>query len=154
MSLYVEDIMARDVVTVETEFSVKYAARMMSLYDISSLIVMDEGKMAGILTEKDDMTRVVAKGLDPEKVLVGEIMTRPVIVVEPTTLLEEAVKTMVMKKIKKLPVMSGNTKGAELLGMLSLTDVARIQPMMIESLRELIQLGAVTEDQEVGFYIR
>jgi len=73
LSLVVEDIMARDVVTIEAVFSVKYAARVMSLYGISSVIVLEDGKMKGILTEKDIMTRVVAKGRDAEKVYVKEI---------------------------------------------------------------------------------
>jgi CBS domain-containing protein len=50
LTLVVEDIMARDVVTIEANFSVKYAARVMSLYGISSVIVLDDGKMKGILT--------------------------------------------------------------------------------------------------------
>ena len=154
MSLVVEDIMARDVVTIEAELSVKYAARVMSLYGISSVIVLDEGRMKGILTEKDIMTRVVAKGRDAETVYVREIMTCPVIVVQPTTTLEDAVQTMVMKKIKKLPVMSGDHADSELLGILSLTDVARIQPLMIESLKELAQLGQVSQETGTGFYIR
>jgi len=154
LSLVVEDIMARDVVTIEANFSVKYAARVMSLYGISSVIVFDEGKMKGILTEKDIMTRVVAKGRDAEKVYVREIMTCPVIVVQPTTPLEDAVQTMVMKKIKKLPVMSGDNAEADLLGILSLTDVARIQPLMIESLKELAQLGQVSQETGTGFYVR
>jgi CBS domain-containing protein len=138
LTLVVEDIMARDVVTIEANFSVKYAARVMSLYGISSVIVLDDGKMKGILTEK---------------VYVREIMTCPVIVVEPTTSLEDAVQTMVMKKIKKLPVMSGDSDDSELLGILSLTDVARIQPLMIESLKELAQLGQIPETG-AGFYVR
>jgi CBS domain-containing protein len=83
--------MARDVITVDQDYSVKYAARMMNYFGISCLVAVSEGDIVGILTEKDVLTRVVAAGLNPEKVLVKDIFTKPVIVVGPNTPLEEAV---------------------------------------------------------------
>ena len=154
LSLLVEDIMARDVITIEDDFSVKYGARMMSLYKISSLVVLSGDKVVGILTERDITSRVVAKGLDPEKVLVKDAMSYPVLVVNPTTSLEEAVKMMFQKRIKKLPVMNDKEKASELLGILSITDVARIQPKMFESLREIVQFETMTTEIESNYYVR
>ncbi len=154
MSLVVEDVMARDVVTINSDFTAKYAARMMINYGISSVIVLSKGKVAGILTERDVMKRVIVKGMDPEKTLVNEIMSHPVIVVRPTTPLVEAIKLMVEKQIKKLPVMNEESKDAELIGVLSLNDIARIQPMLLESIRELTQLGATAPEIENEFFVR
>jgi len=154
VSLVVEDVMARDVVTINSDFTAKYAARMMINYGISSVIVLSKGKVAGILTERDVMKRVIVKGMDPDKTLVNEIMSHPVMVVGPTTPLVEAVKLMVEKQIKKLPVMNEESKDAELIGVLSLNDIARIQPMLLESIRELTQLGATAPEIENEFFVR
>lgn len=154
MSLHVEDVMARDVVTVESEYSVKYAARMMKYFGISSLVALSEGEIVGILTERDIMTRVVAKGQNPEKVMVRDAMSKPVIIVSPTMPLEDAVKIMCKRMIKKLPVVYKEANGPRLVGMLSLTDVVRLQPQMMETMRELLSAGAQAPNETAGFYVR
>ncbi|RLI07409.1 CBS domain-containing protein [Candidatus Bathyarchaeota archaeon] len=153
MSLCVQDVMVRDVVTIDADYSVKYAARMMNYFGISSLIVLSKGEIVGILTERDVLTRVVAPGRDPEKVMAREVMSKPVIVVSPTMPLEDAVKIMFQRRIKKLPVVRKGKKGSRLIGMLSLTDVARLQPQMMETMRELLPTAAQASE-EVGFYVR
>lgn len=119
MSLCVQDVMVRDVVTVDSEYSVKYAARMMNYFGISSLMVLSKGDVVGIITERDVLTRVVAVGQDPEKVMVGEVMSKLVIVVSPTMPLDDAVKIMFQRRIKKLPVVSKKKANSRLIGMLS-----------------------------------
>ena len=153
MSLCVQEVMVRDVVTIDADYSVKYAARMMNYFGISSLIVLSKGEIVGILTERDVLTRVVAPGRDPEKVMAREVMSKPVIVVSPTMPLEDAVKIMFQRRIKKLPVVRKEKKGSRLVGMLSLTDVARLQPQMMETMRELLPMAAQASE-EVGFYVR
>lgn len=154
MSLCVQDVMARDVVTVDSDYSVKYAARMMNYFSISSLVIISKGEIVGILTERDVLTRVVAIGLDPEKVIVREIMSKPVIVVSPTMSLEDAVKIMFKRRIKKLPVVMREEVGSKLVGMLSLTDVARLQPQMIETIKEMLPMAAQVDEETAGFYVR
>jgi CBS domain-containing protein len=90
---------------VEATTSAKNSARMMDKFGVSSLIVLSEGGIVGIVTERDLLTRVVASGQDPEQVTVREIMSEPIIVVSPDTTLEEAVQLMLMERIKKLPPM-------------------------------------------------
>ena len=150
MSLRVEDCMTRRVVTVEPEYSVRYAARLMKLYGISSLVVVSEGRIVGIITERDIAYRVVARGLNPERVRVCEVMSHPVVVTHPSTPLEEAVEAMFRRGIKKLPVVIRGGEGSKLVGILSLTDVARLQPKLIEAMRELFPQTFI-EDEE--FYI-
>ncbi len=150
MSLRVEDCMTRRVVTVEPGYSVRYAARLMKLYGISSLVVVSEGRIVGIVTERDIAYRVVARGLNPERVRVRDIMSHPVIVTYPSTPLEEAVEAMFRRGIKKLPVVNRSGEGSKLVGILSLTDVARLQPKLIEAMREAFP-QAFTEGDE--FYV-
>ena len=154
MSLCVKDVMARRVLLVETTSSAKNAARMMNKFSVSSLIVSCEGNVVGIVTERDILTRVVASGQNPEQVTVREIMSEPIIVVNPETPLEQAVQIMLMERIKKLPVMEKVGEKVKLVGILSMTDVARIQPHLIENIKNLTQRDDDEIVAELGFYIR
>jgi len=154
MSLCVKDVMARRVLLVEASSSAKNAARMMNKFGVSSLIVSSEGDVVGILTERDILTRVVASGQDPEQVEVGEIMSEPIIVVNPDTPLEQAVQIMLMERIKKLPVMEKEEGKIRMVGILSMTDIARIQPHLIENIKNLTQKNDPELMAELGFYVR
>jgi hypothetical protein len=103
----------------------------MTNHGISSVIVYDKSKPVGILTERDILTRIVAVGHKPKEVTVGEIMTPEIITCTPDTPIEEACKTMQMKKIKKLAVVEDDS----LRGIVSLTDIAKRQPELLENLK-------------------
>lgn len=154
MSLCVKDVMARRVLLVEASSSAKNAARMMNKFGVSSLIVSSDGDVVGILTERDILTRVVASGQDPEQVEVGEIMSEPIIVVNPDTPIEQAVQIMLMERIKKLPVMEKDEGKIRMVGILSMTDIARIQPHLIENIKNLTQKDDPEMMAELGFYVR
>ena len=154
MSLCVKDVMARRVLLVEASSSAKNAARMMNKFGVSSLIVSSEGDVVGILTERDILTRVVASGQDPEQVEVSEIMSEPIIVVNPDTPIQQAVQIMLMERIKKLPVMEKDEEKIKLVGILSMTDIARMQPHLIENIKNLTQKDDPEMMAEMGFYVR
>jgi CBS domain-containing protein len=154
MTLCVKDVMARRVLLIEASSSAKNAARMMNKFGVSSLIVSSEGDVVGILTERDILTRVVASGQDPEQVEVSEIMSEPIIVVNPDTPLKQAVQIMLMERIKKLPVMEKDEEKIRLVGILSMTDIARIQPHIIENLKNLTQKDDPEMMAELDFYVR
>ena len=154
MSLCVRDVMARRVLLVEATSSAKNSARMMNKFSVSSLIVSSEGDIVGIVTERDILTRVVASGQNPEEVTVREIMSEPIIVVNPDTPLEQAVQIMLMERIKKLPVIEKGGEKVKLVGILSMTDVARIQPQLIENIKNLTQKDDPEMMAELGFYVR
>ncbi len=134
MSLKVEDVMIKDVVTVDAEATVKEAVEVMNKHEIGCLVVMKRDKLAGILTERDILKRVLVESRNPEKTKVSKIMTTPVITASPTTDLAEAAKLMFEKNVKKLPVVS---KG-KLVGLVTLTDLARFQPKIIRLLKRII----------------
>ena len=154
ITLCVKDIMVQEVITVDSSQSAKNAARLMTKFGISGLVVLSEGDLIGIITERDIITRVVATGLDPEKIMVREVMTEPVIVVSPVMPLENAVKIMFQERIKKLPVVYKEDDSLKLVGMLSITDVARLQPKLLETLRIMGQMNDSDIEQVTGFYIR
>jgi len=131
--LKVEDVMVREVITIDENATVKEAAEIMNKFEIGCLIAVRKGKAVGIITERDLLKRVVAEAKDVNKTRVKDVMSSPLVVVEPNLDLEEAVKLMFQMKIKKLPVVEGK----RLVGLVSLTDIARFQPQMIKILRQL-----------------
>ena len=133
MPLKVEDVMVTDVITISYRASVKRAAQVMNKHEIGCLIVVKGRKAVGIVTERDMLKRVVAKAADPKKTKVEEIMSQPLIVVEPDMELEDAVKLMFEMKIKKLPVVD---KG-KLVGIVSITDIAKFHPHIMDIIKKL-----------------
>jgi len=132
--LKVEDVMVEGVVTIDSDASVMKAVQIMNENEIGCLVVMRRGRAVGIITERDLLKRVIAKSKNPKKTRVREIMTKPLIAGQPNMDLEEATRLMFKMKIKKLPVVEPQGK---LLGLITLTDVARFQPQMIRILKKL-----------------
>ena len=151
LPLKVRDVMVREVVTVDENSSVKEAVDTMNEFQIGSLIVLERGKAKGIVTERDFLRRVIAEAKDVMNTKVKEIMTTPLVVVEPSIDLEEAVKLMFENKIKKLVVVDAN----KLVGIITLTDIARFQPQMIRMLKQLATKQATPKSIQkvIDYYI-
>jgi len=133
MILKVEDVMVEDVVTIDANATVIEAVELMNQYEIGCLIVTRRGSAVGIVTERDLLKRVLAKFKDPKTTKVQEIMSKPLIVGDPGMEVEDAAKLMFTKKIKKLPIVDRG----RLLGLVTLTDLARFQPQMIRVLKRI-----------------
>ncbi len=131
----VKSLMNRDVKTITPEKTIKEAARLMADFGIGSLIVVKNKKLYGIITERDILTKVVAKGVNTATP-VEKIMTKNVIFVSPDIEVEEAIKIMAENKIKKLPVVSG----AVLVGIISVIDLLKAEPKLIEQVAALFFL--------------
>lgn len=138
VTLKVEDVMTMEVITIDENASVKEAAETMSQNEISCVIAARKGKAIGIITETDLLKRVIVEGKNAKKTKIGEIMSSPLEVVAPDTSLEDALQLMLEKKIKKLAVVEKK----HLLGLVSLTDIARCQPAIIKILKSF----AVAQD--------
>jgi signal-transduction protein with cAMP-binding, CBS, and nucleotidyltransferase domain len=136
MQLRIEDVIIRKVITIDSEASAQDATNKMKHYSTSCLVVLSENRIDGILTTRDLITRVVAMGLEPGKVRVTDIATRPVIMMRPETHLEEAIKIMLQRKIKKIPLISGDKDNARLYGLLSLTDIIEYHTEIFSTLWE------------------
>jgi len=121
MSLFVKEVMTKNVITIESSTPVKKAAELMDKHDIGCLIVVEEGKPIGIVTERDMLKRVLLQFRDPRITRVSDIMSTPLMVSTPETDLREAVRLMNERRIKKLVVVEGDV----LIGLLSITDVVR-----------------------------
>jgi CBS domain-containing protein len=150
-TLRVEDVMVREVMTIDENATVKEAAEVMNKFEIGCLIAVKKGKAMGILTERDLLKRVVAESKDATKTKVRDVMSSPLVVVEPSMDLEEAVRLMFQMKIKKLPVVDEK----RLVGLVTLTDIARFQPQMIRILRQLAMRQAAPKSMKkvLDYYV-
>ncbi len=88
---------------------------------IGSVIVMDGDKMKGIFTERDVLTKIVGCGCDPATTPVAEVMTRDLLTLAPDASVEDAMRVVIERHIRHLPVTDGDT----LLGMVSSGDLTR-----------------------------
>ncbi|MCW3980611.1 MAG: CBS domain-containing protein [Candidatus Bathyarchaeota archaeon] len=150
MSLKIQDIMVKEVITVDERSTVKQAADIMNRFEIGCLIVTKDGKAVGIITERDLLRRVVSEAKRPKSTKVLLVMSKPIIVVEPDMDLEEAARLMFKLKIKKLPVVGSG----KLMGLVTLSDLARFQPQMIRILRKLsAQMAPKRMKKVVQYYV-
>jgi len=139
----VSAIMSTKIVTVKSTEKVSKVLRTMVRNRIGSIIVVEKGKPAGILTERDISIRT-AKGLKVMGMIVGKIMSKPLVTVAPSTQVWEAVEQMLRKDIRRLPVVEGE----KLIGLVTERDVFRwvikvaYEPDIPEDLKRLVETRA------------
>src|SRR5262245_24443076 len=107
----VNDILAdkgSQVFTTGKSATVLEAALVMNEHRIGALVVLEDGRVAGMFTERDVLRRVVAERRDPVATPVAEVMTHEVVVCTPATPLEEARGVMKNRRIRHLPVVDGD----------------------------------------------
>lgn len=133
MAQYLRDIMTQRPVTVQATDTVTAAARSMRDGNIGDVVVLEEDRIQGILTDRDIVVRVLAEGRDPAQTTVGEICSRELTTLSPSDAIGKAVKIMRDKAIRRLPVVEGERP----VGIVSLGDLA------VESDPESV-LGAIS----------
>jgi len=134
VTMKIEEVMIKNVITLQRDVSAYDAVKLMNENRIGCLVVLQYGQVAGIITERDMLERVLEKCKNPKETKVTEIMTKRVIVGKPDMQLAEAAKIMFEKKVKKLPIVEGN----RLVGLVTLTDLARVASLD-EKTMELIE---------------
>jgi CBS domain-containing protein len=131
--MLVRDVMSSPVITVDEEATANHVARLMDKHELGCIIVTNkEGKPIGIITERDLVTRVLAKNLKPDAVKAKEVMTSPLITIEPGETISEAARKMSRLNIRRLGVVY---KG-ELVGLISSKDILGVMPELIETIQE------------------
>jgi CBS domain-containing protein len=119
--------------------SVLDAIRQMAEQHIGALLVMEEGRLVGILSERDYARKVVLNGRSSTSTAVHEIMSAPVITIAPGQTVDDAMRLMTARRIRHLPVVRGDA----VLGVVSIGDLVKAviedQRHTIEDLRSYIQ---------------
>ena len=120
MAQTVADVMTRDPVTIESSEPVAEAARRMREADAGALVVLDNGRVTGIVTDRDITIRVVAEGRDVTSTPVGEAASADVTTVAPDASIEQAVQIMRSQAVRRLPVVESDRA----VGIVTLGDLA------------------------------
>jgi len=125
----VEDYMSHEVHSIHRAATIKEAGRLLQKYKVGSLIVDDGSRYIGIVTDSDLSRKAVAKGLDPNTTTVLTCMSKPVVSIEETEPISEAIELMKQEKIRHLAVTADRT----IIGVLSIADVLRAYEEMTGS---------------------
>jgi CBS domain-containing protein len=133
--MVVRDVMSKDVRVVRPDTTVKEVVATMNKFNIGSIVVVQGERPIGIITERDILRRLVEPCLAPETLAARYVMTSPVITISESANLDEAAKLMAKKRVKKLPVMSGD----KIVGMITFTDIVAKMPTMLSVLEELVR---------------
>ena len=143
--ILVKDIMISPVVTIDEDESVNKAARLMEQHNVGCIIVTGKQKKPlGIITERDLVTRVLAKNVQPSKLTAKDVMTSPLITVDPDETLSEAARRMSRLNIRRFGVMhKGN-----LVGVISSKDILAVTPELIETIQEKARIQGEIEAPE------
>jgi len=130
---------ANSIFSLSPDASVLESMRLMAQYNIGALLVMENGKLVGILSERDIVRKVDVQGKNSAAILVRDIMTEKVLYVEPEQTLDDCMALMTEKRIRHLPVLENDC----LLGVISIGDVLREviheQKFMIAQLEHYIR---------------
>ena len=118
----VKDIMTQSVIHIGQEEPVAVAARTLTHYNIGALPVCDEkGRLCGIVTDRDIVTRCLAAGMEPFRTQVKQVMTGTVKTIDTDADTAEAARIMGNNQIRRLPV----TEGGKICGIVSLGDLSQ-----------------------------
>jgi CBS domain-containing protein len=130
-----------EILSVAPTATVLQAMRLMAERNIGAVLVMQQGKVVGILSERDIVRKVELRGQSCSAALVSAVMTEKVLYVEPSQSLEECMALMTEKRIRHLPVLEAE----KILGVVSIGDVLHEviheQKFMISQLEHYIQQG-------------
>ena len=118
---FVKDFMSTDIIRIGKNETALGAAEEMVNSKVSSLLVVEEERPVGIVTERDFLRKLTAQGKKPQSVKVEKLMTSPLVTIEPDASLRDAVTVMRENDIRRLVVFGDG----HLKGIITLTDISR-----------------------------
>lgn len=119
--MLVKDIMSKNLITVKENDTLQHAAELMQQYDVGILPVVCDGKLCGVITDRDIVTRGVCKSKDVCDIPVSNCMSKSTVCANPDQQIEEAAKTMAAQQVRRVPV----TENGCLCGILSIGDISK-----------------------------
>ena len=133
------DIMQKNVITIELEKTAQYASTILKDNDISFLVVVEDSKPVGIVSERDIVRKIVAENKEASKIQLESIMSKKFKWVEPNSSIESAVQKMLNNNIRRLVVLEDEN----LAGVITQTDLT-------EFLRSKILINSTIENIEAN----
>ncbi|MPM28925.1 hypothetical protein SDC9_75463 [bioreactor metagenome] len=135
--LSVAEVMNKAVIVMDIKSDIPAIAREMISRDAGSIIVTDNGLAMGIITERDLVKGIVAQNRKPSEVNANEILSTPLLTVDPAKSIIEASRIMLKANIKRLPVLENGV----IRGVISNTDILMVTPGLNTILRDLIDMN-------------
>ncbi|HTI56967.1 MAG TPA: CBS domain-containing protein [Verrucomicrobiae bacterium] len=116
-------ICTKPVVTASAQMTVDQAARAMRSKNVGALVVVNAGRPVGMLTDRDIVVEVVARGMDPEEVRVGDVMVKKPVTIRQDLGIFDAARTFAKTGVRRLPVV---TASGVLVGVITMDDVVML----------------------------
>ncbi|WP_240664569.1 cyclic nucleotide-binding/CBS domain-containing protein [Methanosarcina sp. MSH10X1] len=135
--LSVAEVMNKVVIVMDIDSDVPTIAREMVSRDAGSVIITESGLAMGIITERDLVKGIVTENIKPGEVKAKEVLSSPLITVEPETNIIEASEIMLKANIKRLPILEDKT----VIGVISNTDILMVTPGLSTILKDLIDMN-------------
>lgn len=125
----IQEVMTRDVQTISTQDSVQRAAQLMDELNVGAIPVVDDGRLVGMITDRDITVRSVAVGQDPASTRVNDVMSTDVRTCTVDQGVEDVLAQMADVQIRRVPVVDAN---GQVVGIVSLGDVVTKAPVEVE----------------------
>ena len=137
--MLVSELMTDNVISISPDEPASLAARLLYRHNIGSVpVCTEDGRLRGIVTDRDIVLRCVAAENDPETTPVREIMSRGLVTVSPTDDVREAARQMAQAQVRRLPVVDSG----KLVGMLALGDMAKTHSFDMEASKALSDISS------------
>lgn len=120
MAQFVRDVMTADPVSLPADATVNDAARRMKENDIGDVIVLQDDRVWGVVTDRDLVVRALAEGRDPGATLLADICSRDIATLSPGDAIGDAVRLMRERAVRRIPIVEGDRA----VGVISIGDLA------------------------------
>lgn len=138
----VSDVMVADVVTLDAGRTVLDAARLMRDANVGMLPIVEDGRLSGVITDRDIVVRAVAAGMAPGTMPVRECLTAEVVAAEPDWGTDRAMEAMAAGKLGRLPVVDDGQRVVGVVTLSSLALRARDEEEALEAAKEVSRRSA------------
>jgi CBS domain-containing protein len=143
--MLVRDVMSSPVIAMGEDAPANRVAELMDKHNLGCIIVTNkEGKPLGIITERDLVVRVLAKNAKPDTLKANEVMTSPLITIEPDATISDAARKMSKLDIRRLGVVYKK----QITGLLSSKDILGVMPELIEIIQERARIENENAEKE------
>jgi len=132
----VRDIMSSNPVMIGRKASVLDASKEMKSERVGSIIITENGKPIGILTESDILRKIVAENKNAAKISVDKVMSSPPVTIHPDATIKEAIKIMGENRIRRLPVV----ENGRVVGMITERDIVQASPLLMDIMEEWAEI--------------
>lgn len=144
--LKVGDVMTKGVIYVRPDENIQKVAQIIKKNDIDSVLVIEDGKGKGIITDRDIILKVVAEGKHPKSTLASDVMTSPLLTIAPNVGIEEAARMMRDKGVRRFAVKEDDN----IIGVFSEFDLVRVEPAMHLLIKEHSRFDVADLSARVG----